>query len=48
MKVGFHPTFSRHAKINTSFILVIWLIENVHVRAATSSCRNIYFTKFAL
>ena len=27
--VGLHPTFSRHAKAETSFALVIWLNENV-------------------
>jgi hypothetical protein len=29
--VGFHPTFSRHAKAETSFALVIWLNENVPI-----------------
>ena len=27
--VGFHPSFSRHAKAKASFALVIWLNENV-------------------
>ena len=27
--VGFHPTFSRHAKADASIVLVIWLNENV-------------------
>ena len=28
--VGFHPTFSRHGRIETIFILLIWLNENGH------------------
>ena len=31
-KVGFHSTFSRHGRIEASFILLIWLNENVHFR----------------
>ena len=27
--IGFHPSFSRHAKDQTSLALVIWLNENV-------------------
>jgi len=27
--VGFHPTFSRHGKVEASFTLLIWLNENV-------------------
>ena len=26
---GFHPTFSRHGKVEASFTLLIWLNENV-------------------
>ena len=29
-KVEFHSTFSRHGRIEASFILLIWLIEKVH------------------
>jgi hypothetical protein len=29
-KVEFYSTFSRHGRIEASFILLIWLIENVH------------------
>ena len=28
-KMGFQPTFSRHAKTDASIALVIWLNENV-------------------
>ena len=27
--VGFHPSFSRHGKVQTSLTLLIWLNENV-------------------
>ena len=27
--LGFHPSFSRHGRIKASFILLIWLNENV-------------------
>ena len=29
-KVEFYSTFSRHGRIEASFILLIWFIENVH------------------
>ena len=29
--VGFHPSFSRHGKIEASFILLIWLNENAPI-----------------
>ena len=30
--VGFHPTFSRHGRIDVNIILLIWLNENVGLR----------------
>ena len=27
--VGFHPTFSRHGKVQASLTLLVWLNENV-------------------
>ena len=32
--VGFHPTFSRHGRIDVNIILLIWLNENVGLRYA--------------
>ena len=29
--VGFHPSFSRHGIIKASYILLIWLNENVRI-----------------
>ena len=40
--VGFHPSFSRHGRIKASFILLIWLNENVLLCVAQPnrySCR---------
>ena len=36
VKVPFHGTFSRHGRIKASFILLIWLNENVRFHYAES------------
>ena len=36
VRVPFHGTFSRHGRIKASFILLIWLIENVRFHYAES------------
>ena len=36
VRVPFHGTFSRHGRIKASFILLIWLNENVRFHYAES------------
>ena len=38
--VGLHPTFSRHGKVEASFTLLIWLNENVPMKAYSIMLAN--------
>ena len=40
-KVGFQPSFSRHAKADASIALVIWLNEKVVIVVKVVSLKNI-------